>query len=325
MWFGSSFACKWGLCANTCYVNVFLRRPEPRVCLCCVWNEDHHQEGWELFTSQKNTPPTPVPSPPTLLLLSCLQTNRPHLIFSSLVSFQHLCDGTLSLCCDCAVRVTSLKRWRGDHVSAGRKEAGVFSHSSDSPGRSGKHQRLALACARSQTSQQLFFSCSFVFLRDGVQLARAQRNQSVWLGDFSWFSVRLLTHMIAWFIIFILVKGKHTVHKYFNVTTFKHFQSFTVESYGNWTCSSWSWRHLSFGWGVKRQEQVQSLNLTLPHYKSVHHSTIMWLSYSSLVLIQSCSSLLAAVHLTFSQIYVIIYCFKLLFVICSLVLNMSSR
>lgn len=110
---------------------------------------------------------------------------RPHLIF--LTSPPFFSSASLwwdpYFCCDCAVRVTSLKRRRGDHVSAGRKEAGVFSHSSDSPGSGWKNttarRRLwldrSLASARSQTSKQhedspvlspARFSSSLVF---GVQ------------------------------------------------------------------------------------------------------------------------------------------------------------
>lgn len=192
MWFGSSFACKWGLCVNTWYVNVFLQRPQPRVCLCCVWNKDHHQEGWELFTSSKNTPPSHAPPcllssdrswfSPTSCFLPASLRRDPLLLLWLCVS------GYLA---KEAARWSCVRGQKGGRcfLTLLRLTWSVW----------GKHKRLA--CARSQTSQPLAcFSLSLL-----SSSATAFRLQGL--------------------LSFILAKGEHAAHKYFNDSVFKSSQS----------------------------------------------------------------------------------------------------
>lgn len=73
MWFGSSFACKWGLCANTCYV----KEASAWSLFMLVLKRGPPSGGVRTLHLLEKYPSHSHPLPPTLLLVSCLQTNQP--------------------------------------------------------------------------------------------------------------------------------------------------------------------------------------------------------------------------------------------------------
>lgn len=171
MWFGTSFECKWGLCANTCYVNVFLKGPQHRVCLCCVWNEDHQQEGRELFTSQENSPPSHVPSWsvvfwPHLIFL----TSRPFFLFSCTASLWWLCGSGYPA--KEATQRSCVRRQKG-----GRCFLTLLRLTWAAGKGTTAQRRLSPAHIQANNAvAPLFLSCS-VFFRSGVRVSRTRRNQ----------------------------------------------------------------------------------------------------------------------------------------------------
>lgn len=166
MWFASSLVCKWGLCANTCHANVFLWR---------LWLEFvcvAFETRTTIRRGESSSPPRKTP-PSLLLLASCLQASRPHLIFLTSRPFfsSIFVVGPLLLLWLCSSGFLAQRR-RSDRVSEERERRPVFSHTPPTHLGCWRNTSIRcccrLACTRTQTSKQRgdsrFFSAFLLLL-----------------------------------------------------------------------------------------------------------------------------------------------------------------